>query len=339
MAVGSDAKITARSYAAYAKETAFGTYATVTTALEPISVGFKTEIESQMLETLTVNRGVAKRVQTNRNVAGPIETYLHNEQSALLLISALGPPTVTSVAGSSSTFIHSFTSGNHTTFGSLSFNVRKGEDQVFEYVGGRVNQLTISGEVGEPIRITAEMIFKDSSLSSNDVSAALSVSTLLPWVYHQAKFIYAATPGSLTTSAAEPIQSFELVINNNVEDGAPSRQLGSNLREVLPVKNRSIELTISQRFDTTTAYNRFLQATVGSIRIQLDGPVISGSSSTTHQMFIDLPKVFQNTNDPELGGPGDVLTSEFTYDVVVDDPNTATGKDIAITIINGITSY
>lgn len=339
MAVGSDAKITARSYTAFAKEASFGTYATVTTALEPLSVGFKTEIESQVLETMNVNRGASKRVQTNKNVAGPIESYLHNEQSPAILIAALGPDTVTSAAGSTSTFTHSFSSANHATFGSLSFNTRKGESQVFEYVGGRVSQLTISGEVGEPIRMTAEMIFKDSSLSTNDIGSALSVSTLSPWVYHQAQFIYAATPGSLTTTAAEPIQSFELVINNNVEDGGPARQLGSNLREVLPVKNRSVELTVSQRFDTTTAYNRFTSGTQGSIRIQLDGSIISGSSSTTHQLIIDLPKVFQNTNDPELGGPGEVLTSEFTYDVLVDNPNTTTGKDIAMTVRNGTASY
>lgn len=338
MAIGDGAQVGARSYAAIGKETTFGTYASATTAIEAISSSIKTEIESQKLETMNTNRGMTKRVQLMKNVTGSIETYLQNQESVLFLLAAAGPNTVTSTALSGSAVLHSFASSNLDTFGSLSMNIRKGDTATWRYTGGRVNVLTIAGTVGEPVRMTAEMIFKDSTQQSDDISGNLSISSLAPWVYHQGQFIYAATTASLTTTNAEPIQSFELVITNNIVSDANARQLGSLVPGVLPATSRSVELKITQRFDTTTAFDRFIQGTQGSIRLQFDGSSIA--TALAHQLVIDMPKVFvSNAPDPELAGPGEVITNEIEFDVVVDDPNTTTGKDIGFTIQNDVASY
>ncbi len=338
MAIGEGAQIAARSYVAFSKETTFGTYASATTAVEVISSSVKTEIESVKLETLNTNRGMSKRVQTNKNVGGSIEMFLQSQESVLLMATALGGG-INSTAESGASVVHTLSAGNFDTSpASLSFNIRKGDEHTWRYTGGRINVLTIIGTVGEPIQITAEMVFKDSTQQSDDISAILSISSLVPYVYHQTQFIYAATPGSLTTTNAEPIQSFELVINNNIVSDAAARQLGSNVPGVLPPTSRTIEFKITQRFDTTTAYDRFIQATQGAIRIQMDGPSLS--TNLSHQIIIDMPKVFvSNAPDPELGGTGDIIQSEIGFDVLVDNPNTTTGKDIVITVRNDVASY
>ena len=195
MAVGDGARIGAQSYLAVGKETTFGTYASATTAIEAISIGITTDIESTMLDTLNTNRGFTKRVQTNKVVGGTIEANFHNHESVLLLAAAMGPNTITTASLSGGAFTHSFTAGNFETFGALSFNVRKGDTtaadtSTFRYSGGRVNVLTIAGTVGEPVKLSVEMVFKDSTLVADDIATILSISTMTPWVFHQVQYMY-----------------------------------------------------------------------------------------------------------------------------------------------------
>ena len=338
MAVGDTAKISDLSYIAVGKESTFGIYASATTAIEALSWTVKIDITSQKLETLHRNRGMNKRVQLDKVVAGSMESHLHSQESTLLVACGMGGELVTSSL--TGAYTHSISAGNYdttTAINSLSFNVRKGDTHTFRYTGGNPNVLTISAEVGSPVMVSAEMVFQDATQQSDDIGSSLTVSAITPFVYHEGNYIYAATENSLTTTVVEPIQSFELVINNNIVSDAPARRLGTQIPQVLPATTRNVELTINQRWDTTTNYNRFIQATIGSVRLQFVGASITSEHS--HRLQIDMPKVYMNTPDPEIGGPGEVLQSEITFDVIVDDDNTTTGKDIGMTLINDIASY
>lgn len=338
MAVGDGAEIGIRSYVGLGKESTFGTYASATTAVEAISVSFKVERDSMKLETLNRVRDFTKRVQTDQNVTGSIEHYLHPIDSVLMVATAMGGGIATS--SQSGIAIHSVTAGNFDTSpSSLSFNVRKGSVHTWRYMGGRPNVLTIAGTIGEPVKVTAEFIFKDATLQSDDIGTSLSVSSILPFVYHQGTYQYAATEGSLTTSVAEPIQGFELTINNNIVSDESARQLGSRLPSVLPATQRDVQLTITQRWDTSTNYNRFLDSTEGAVRLDFQGTTITSSSTLPYRWVIDMPKLYMNTPDPEVGGPGEVLQSEIAFDVVHSDPNTTTGKAIGMTIWNTRNAY
>ena len=81
MAVGDGAEIGVRSYVAMSKETTFGAYASATTAIEALSIGIREEIESEMIESINLNRGMTKRVQTMKNTGGTLEMNLQNEES------------------------------------------------------------------------------------------------------------------------------------------------------------------------------------------------------------------------------------------------------------------
>ena len=334
MSIGDGAEVALNSYIAYGKETTYGTYVSATSAIEALSCTFRTDRDSLLLESFgTGTRDFTKRVQTDKKVGGTLEQYAHPQESVLLLAAALGGPVTTSSLTSAAT--HSLSAGNFNTSTAilgLSFNVRKGSNtnHVWQYSGGKINSLVISAEVGQPVKLSAEFIFKDSTQGTNDLSASLSITSVTPFVYHQGTYKYSDTEANAaTTTAEERIQSFELTINNNLEEG---RELGSEVLRVLPAKRRSVELTVTQRWDTLTTYNRFIQNTQGAVELLFTGQSISAEHN--HQMTIRMPKVFVKAADPEIAGADELLSHEITYDIVNDDPNTTTGKAIGITIIN-----
>lgn len=339
MAVGSDVRTVLPSYVAVGKETSWGTYASATTAIEFISCSFKTEIESQKLDSIGLNRGFTKRVQLNKMVQGSLEMNLHTVESTPLIANALGGA-ISTTAGSTGAYLHSISAGNMDTgLSSLSFNVRKGASHVFRYSGGRVNVMKISAEVGDVVKASFDFIFKDSTQLSDDISASLSVTSVLPMTFVNGVFRYAANETAAnTTTAQECIQGFELEVNNNLSADAESRCLGTNLLAVLPPTRREVNLTITQRWDTTTTYERFIQATQGAVELYFRGND-SLTSDYFHEITIRLPKVFQNSSDPTLEGSDSIIQSEITYDVLVDNPATTTGKDIGITVRNQVASY
>ncbi|HDY90403.1 MAG TPA: hypothetical protein ENH82_20070, partial [bacterium] len=173
MAVGDEAKTGITGYVVHFTEHTFGSFSqsshTAGTAVDFINCSFKTEIESRKLDTFGLQRGNLKRVQLNKSVAGTLEHYLHPHDSPVLLAQALGGGiTTSSVSGA---FIHSISAGAMTgSQGSLGFNVRKG-DTSFTYHGGRINSLKISAEVNELVLVSAEFIFKDSSIGATDISS------------------------------------------------------------------------------------------------------------------------------------------------------------------------
>jgi len=341
MAVGGDAKVGLNSYVAVGKESTWGTYASATSAVEAISCTFRTDIESMKLDQIGFNRGYSHRVTLGKTVGGTLEQYLHPQESVLLIANALGGHIVSTTTTTSAN-VHSVTAGNFDTQPSigLSFNIRKGDTHTFRYQGGRCNVLKLSGAVGEPIKASYEFIFRDSTQVSDDIATSLSISTITPFTFAQGFFRYAATTTSLDTSTAnEPIQSFELTINNNLKSEEEARSLGTTTLDVLPATRREIELKVNQRWDTTTTLQRFLQATQGAIDLFFDGAFISGTSGPNYYMYVRMPKVFNKTGDTEIAGADEILTTEISYDVLLDNPATTTGRDIGVTFRNNVSAY
>jgi len=343
MAVGGSASPVVPSYVALGKESSFGTYASATTAVEALSCSFRTDVRSMKINAIGSNRGYNRRVTLEKTAGGTLETYLHPQESVLLVAAAMGGGVASSVTSVGGTYTHSVTAGNFNTApASLSFNVRKGDTLTWRYSGGRVNSLRIAAAVNEPVRLTAEMVFKDSTLQSDDISGNLSISTVLPFTFVQGKYRYAANETNAGTSTAEePILGFELTVNNNFATGPESRELGSAVYSVIPATKRDISFSVRQRFDTSTTYNRFIQATQGAVELFFQGAQITSSSSVAknYEMTVRLPKVFYVGSDPIMNSPNEILVSEIPFDVVVDDPDTTTGKDIGITFQNEIASY
>ena len=344
MAIGQNAKTGARSYVALMIEPSFGSFpatsSSYTHTLEFLSLGIKTEIASTKLDTISGNRGFTKRVQLDKNVGGTLEQYLHPTESPILLAVTLGGgiSTTANTNTGATVWTHSISAGNFdNTISSIGMQVRKGDAHHWQYAGGRVNVLTITGTIGEPVKCSYEMVFKDSTQAGTDISGSLSISAVLPFTYVQGSYRYAGSESSLTSSAAEHITDFELTINNNLVSDAGVRSLGYNTIQALPATRREVSLKITQRFDTTTAWERFIQNTQGAVELYFEGSSIT--SEENYSCKIIMPKVYLNTPDVEIGGANEILKSEIEFDVLVDNPSTSTGRDIGITIVNDVSGY
>ena len=186
----------------------------------------------------------------------------------------------------------------------LSVAVRKGSTDTWENSFCRVNNLTISGEVGGHCVVSAELIGISTTAHTSIGAVAVSYSTVNPVVFDG---ITIQTGDSISNISAEYFQSFELSIANNLDDNA--RNLGSRNRQHIPVGMREVTLTLNQRYDTLTSYNRFIQNTLTAIQIKLDSGKTITSGETTYSMYIDIPEAYYNSSQPEVGG-ADVLTYE-----------------------------
>lgn len=340
MAIGDGGEAAVRSYVSVGKEATFGTYTAPSMAVEALSCGFMTEIDVEKIDSIGLGqRGMGKRVQKDKKVAGALEAYLHPQESVLLFGAAMGGGIV-SAAHTVTVYNHSLTAGNfNTDSASVCFNVRKGSAMVFAYTGGRVNEMRISANVGEVVKVSYDFVFKDSTNSAADLSTALSISSVLPFTYVQGKYRYNTTEATAaTTTSEEPIQGFELSVKNNIVSDKSARALGSNIPQILPATRREIDFKITQRFDTMTAYNRFIQATQGAVELFFQGEQI-GSTGFYNEATIRLPKIYYDKADVELKDTGSILQAEIPCSVVVDNPNTSTGRDIGISFRNGVASY
>lgn len=345
MAVGDEAKVGVRSYVALAPETTYGTNAIASSAstIHPFvatNIGIKTEFATQKLDALTTQRGFTRQVQLDKMVTGPLEGHLHAEESALLLINGMGGAyTFNSATGAG---IHSISAGNFVdstdTITSLSINSRKGESTVFQYTGGVVNNLKLAAAVGEAVKITCEMVCQDATHTTIDLSTVLSFSVLAPFTYVNGTYRYDSTEGSLTSSVAEAIQSFELEINNNLVTDAGMRQLGSRLLSGQPAApRREVNLKVTQRFDTTTSYDRMTQNTAGAAQLFFSGASIT--SEYNRELTITLPNVRMKNTEPLVEGANEVIQSEIEFDVIVSgNPGTSTSREIGMTLQNSRTT-
>jgi len=335
MAQGDSARAVVNSYISIGREASFGTYQSTTASMaciEALSCSFKTDITSQKIPSLSTNRGPHRRVMLDKSVGGTLEQYLHPQESVLAMAAALGGG-ISTTAASGSSYLHTMISGNFSaSVSSVCFNLRKATGQTWRYQGGRVNSMKMTANVGEPVKMSYDFIFKDSTALSEDLSAVMTLTSILPLTYVQGAYTY--------SGSSQKIQGFELTINNNLKSDKDARELGSNVISVLPATNRSVEFKIMQRIDTTTAYDTFLSGTNAAAQLKFTSTqLISASASSGYYVQVDLAKIFYNSPDTELKGPGDILTAEIPFDVVVDNPNTTTGYDVKVTVRNNIASY
>jgi hypothetical protein len=348
MAVGENSLMGHGSYLAVGRETTYGTYATSTAGLNFLSSSIKVMKETKILEEIQTSRTNSNFIQLGKVVQGEIEYYFNPSSVACnyLLQNAFGGGAITTATATgdtvgSGTFSHIYSVNDFkATYSSLSINHRKGEStggKIFEYTGIRVNEYTFTAEIDEPLVVTNSIIAKDATLTANDVSASLSTSAQSPLSFVNGRFSVETATGSLTTTSFWHVQSFEFKISNNLQSDSGARRIGSDLLQVLPAGLAQFELSCQIRFDTSTAYDAMLAGTrlVGEFEFQ--GDTLSGST-LRESIKITMPNLrISDAGDPEIGGAGELLTSNVVF-AVLRDP-TASGYAVRAQVINKTTSY
>ena len=348
MAVGEGSLISGLSYVAVGRETAFGTYTTCTAQLNFLSSSIKTTKEARILEQIARSRTYAKQLSLSKSIEGDLEFYFVPIDNAynFILQNAFGG-TVTSATGTGEStsglgFDHTFEIGAmDQSYPSLCLNMRKGPattGQVFEYSGVRVNEITFTGEIDEPLMVTSSLMCKDSTQTSNDVENALTVSASNCLSFVNGRISVESTFASLTSSSFWHVQSVEFGINNSLKSDSGSRRIGSDVLDVLPPGIASFTLNMTIRFDTSTAFDAMIAESALAAELQFQGDTMA-SSSLREGVRFRLPKIrISDAGDPEIGGPDEILTRDITFNVLRDD-SSASGYAVQAVVTNNTSSY
>lgn len=348
MAVGENALMGHQSYLAIGREVTYGTYVTATSALAILSNSLKVSKDTKILEEITANRTNSISMQLGKSVAGDLEYYFYPKSAACnyILHNAFGGGPVTSATSTGETvggaaFSHTVNIGNfNATYSSLSANSRKGETstgKIFEYSGIRVDEMTFVGEIDEPLMVSASLICKDGTLSTNDVSSGLSYSTQGPLSFVSGRISIETTVAGLTTTSFWHVQSMEFKISNQLNSDSSSRRIGSDLISILPAGLAKFEFKVSMRFDTTTAYDAMIAGTRLVGEFEFLGDTMS-SSAIREGIKLTMPNLrIKDAGDPEIGGPNEQLNSEVVFEVLRDP--TASGYAVRAVVTNNTSSY
>lgn len=351
MAVGQGSLEGYASYCAIGRETSasFKTYNTCTAAIDFLSSSIKTIKENRIVEQIETSRTYSKFARLSKTIEGELECYAYAESTAFnyLLQNAMGAPLVSVATATGETtgglaWTHTYSLGDfNSTFSSLCINLRKGQSSggmVFQYSGVRVNEFNLTAEIDEPISVTFGLMIVDSTKTSNDVSAALSVNQNEPLTFVNGRVSVENSFASLTSSSYWHVQSVELGVNNNLKADTASRRIGTDVLDILPAGVATLPLTLTIRFDTTTAYDAMLAGTQLAAELVFQGSTLTGSNQRREIKF-QYPKLtIADAGDPEIGGPDEMLTSQITFNVLRDD-SSAAGYAMRSQVTNLTASY
>lgn len=256
------------------------------------------------VRTLGGTRDYSNIVPGKFEVSGTFDYYL---QGAAFLRQAMGEDTATSATVDSGPQIHTGASSYLHVMGSAaspladnfpSFSLEFTDDEdggnpgtnnlQRTYDGCRVNNLSISASVDEPVSVTCDFIAQDVTKGTAAPSTVTDY-TVDPYVFYQGA-VY-ATSGTITandavdsTSVIAEVNGFDWSVNNNLEavwyisGTTASKQTLRGLKALVP-KGRDYDGSLNLHFATKTMYERFLGA---------EGATESQSSLTGYTIVLDL---------------------------------------------------
>lgn len=348
MAVGDSALLKGLSYLGVGRETTFGTFNTLLAGLDFISQSLKTQKDSKILDQIERSRTLSKRLHLSKQIGGEVSWYFRPLETAdcFFLHNAFGGAAVTTATTTGETvggggLEHIFGVGNFTlTYSSLCINARKGgstNGKTWQYHGVRVEELTISAAVDEPVMCAASLVCRDSTLVSSNIESQLTATSNPILSFVDGRVSVETNFASLTTSSLWHVQSVEFKVKNNLKTGSESRRIGTDILTVLPPGLQNYELSMNIRFDTTTAWDAMIAATKLAAELEFLGPTISGSVAR-QGLLLEFQKLYvKDAGDPEVSGPDGILTSQVTFDVLRDE--SASGYAVRATVTNNITSF
>lgn len=343
MGVGDTALFGYSTILGVGEETTYGTLATATNFIEFNSESLKRSIEFKNLESINTTRDYQRRMTMNEAVDGAIECdfNLASDFCLYLLKHALGG-TVSSATISAGAITHTFNLGDMESnkgtssaadMKGLTFMCKKGGKAIWSFQGCRINQLTIKAEVGNPVTMNVEVIGKTATITSTDTLTA-TYSGILPLNFSGITF---QTGNTTSSYSSESIMSLEWTINNNLVNDTNARELGSRTVKILPPTRREVSLKYTQRFDTITAYNRFIEQTITACKITFDTGVTIAAAATTYSMYVQMPRLYFNANLPEVADAG-VLTQNLEA-IAIKDPTSTAAAVCSVVVHNAATNY
>jgi hypothetical protein len=347
MAVGDTALFAGESYVAIGRESTWGTGVTASAGLDFLSTSIRTVKDAKILEEISRKRTHQRDFRMGKVVEGEIQSYVYPDLTALgyLLQNAFGGAVTTATATGETTggsaLTHTFETGSYTlTHTGLTVNIRKGPSsggKVEEFVGGRINTLSLVAEIDEPLVMTVGLAFKDSTIGATDVESLLTATAIEPLSFVSGRLSVESTFASLTSTSFWHIQSLNFTMNNNLKTDGQARRIGTDTLARLPYGVQGYELSCVMRFDTTTAYSAMQNSTEYCAEFEFLGSTISGSAAR-RGLKVQFQKVtIKDAGDPEIGGPDETLEATVVFNVLRDE--SASGYAVRGLLTNNISSF
>ena len=349
--VGASGYLSGLSYVAVGRETTFATYNTCTAGLQCTSANVSAIQEFKVLDQIDRYRDNSRGVRLMKKVKGDLEFHFAPQLDActFILQNAFGG-TITSAtatgetvgAGASSGMTHTFNLGNmDQSYPSICVNIRKGDTttgRVFMYNGVRVNDIQFSAEIDSPLKCSVNLGIIDATQQTNDVSAAIGVTSTALLNFTDGRISVETTFASLTSTSFWHVISCQFGWTNNLKQDNDAGRIGSAILTQLPVGMREHTLKCKIRFDTTTAFDAMMANTKLSAQLQFQGPTLT-SSAIRQGVRFDYPVVYiKDAGDPQIGGPDEVLTSDVEFAVLRDDTS-STGYAVQGIVTNSKSSF
>ena len=193
-----------------------------------------------------------------RNAGGSIDIPAYYDGIGVLIKAALG----TLASTGSGPYVHTYTPAS--TLPSLTIQFQRGTnlaDSREDFLGMKVNTMTISAEAGSEMTISFDLIGKDADARTTNETAAFPAHDEI--LHFEAGDL---TLGSSFAPTALQIRSFELTLSNAIDR---RNLLGSKLTGE-PVFTDLREVTMSVTCDVTdnTLYNASLAGTTDDVSLQ-----------------------------------------------------------------------
>lgn len=304
----------------WGNETAYGSAAAINKPVGLVQSVNPTENNNLMkIRTMGGSRDYSNIVPGKFEVSGSFDYYL---QGADLFRQAFGEDTASTAIVDSGPRVHTGASYLHVmgsaaspgadAFPSFTLEFADSPDDGSaadtanlnrKYDGCRVNSLSITGSVDEPVSVSVDWIAQNVNVST---AAATSVteSTVDPYVFYQGQVYSSSGAVSAYTVIDDTdkiceVNSFDFGINNNLEavwyiSGTCSAPQTLRGLKALLVKGRDYSASLGLHFKNKTMYQRFLgsdtattdQGTLNKYQIVLDF-VRSGAIGSTPKLVTD----------------------------------------------------
>ena len=269
--------------------------------------------------------GTSNWVEGRRGVEGDVEVPVMNKGMALLFKHALGAVTTTTPVGGTTARDHKCTVGALDGKG-LTVQVGRtdmtGTTRAFTYAGCKVTEWELAGSTDSQLMLKLSLDGM-SETTATALAAASYPTGLAPFSY---------LTGALTVGgSAFDVTEFSLTGNNSL---ATDRYMirattpGSKKEQLEGAGVREYGGSLSAEFSDLTAYNRFVNGTVGALTITYTGAIIE--AAIAYKVAVNLPAVRFDGETPSVSGP-ELLAQPLPFKVL--DDNSVDGP-VVVTITN-----
>jgi hypothetical protein len=312
------------------KETTWGTAVAASDYLRFASEGINEEIEQILSESIGGIVDESASFEGAHTISGDVSFEVYPNILGHLLRSALGAPVTTQpdALNNPTVYQHVFTPvqsnfSNVCTLPPYTFEVHRDLEQAFQYAGGVVNELMLSfGSDNKIMQGSASIIAKALSLIAKTTP---SFETTNPFLWDQATITIG---GSINTD----IQTAEVGVQNSLE-GRATLNGTKQISRIWRTGKRAFPVNLTFDLKDMTEFNRFRSQSEVAAKIELVGPVISGSHNI--KLVIDIPKLRYTAFPINVGG-SETITAQVNGVAKYDPASTSAMK---FTLINTKSAY